>query len=341
MEHPSATIATVSDSSSSLDTTLKIPREGDNGVYTQSWFPICRSSELLPGAILGMPFLDGRVVAYRGADGQPHVQTAYCPHVGADLSVGRLVNDRIQCRFHKYEFDAAGRCVKTGSGDTPPNSARLFSFPTIERYGIIWAFNGETPLFDFPKFDFPDNELETAVYVGPLTNCDGWVFSCNTADIQHIVSVHEMKIPEDLQDQIDWGEWGFQYDLTGVHGLGPNIDWRVGIRGSSLYYHQGTVDDWWLGIIVGFSLPRGGEHQAFVAIAVHRGSGSVKDLHAAQDHLRFSTALSEFTVMQDAPILNSIHFRPRFFTRADRALAKFLHYMKQYPRANPAVSRLN
>ena len=37
-----------------------------------------------------------------------------------------------------------------GPGDPPPPAARLFRFPTAERYGLIWAFNGEQPLFEIP-----------------------------------------------------------------------------------------------------------------------------------------------------------------------------------------------
>ena len=45
-----------------------IPREGQDGLFTQSWFPICMSSEIPVGVVKGYGFLDGRVVVYRGEE---------------------------------------------------------------------------------------------------------------------------------------------------------------------------------------------------------------------------------------------------------------------------------
>ena len=136
-----------------------IPAEGDNGLFTQSWYPLCLSTELPVGKVLGLPFLDGRIVVYRGASGKVQVLSAYCPHLGADLAVGTVEGDEIKCAFHHWKFADSGQCVKTSLEDPVPPSACLFHFPTQERYGIVWAFNGEKPLFDLPSFDRPDDEL--------------------------------------------------------------------------------------------------------------------------------------------------------------------------------------
>ncbi|HIF08980.1 MAG TPA: Rieske (2Fe-2S) protein, partial [Sneathiellales bacterium] len=67
-----------------------MPSEGDDGLFTEAWFPVCMSDELKIGEILGKPFLDGRVVIYRDQSGTAHVQSSYCPHLGADLSKGSV-----------------------------------------------------------------------------------------------------------------------------------------------------------------------------------------------------------------------------------------------------------
>ena len=77
-----------------------IPAEGEDGLFSQSWFPVCLSTEVPVGTIIGRDFLDGRVIVYRGQDGVARIQSAYCPHLGADLWVGKLVGDRVQCTFH-------------------------------------------------------------------------------------------------------------------------------------------------------------------------------------------------------------------------------------------------
>ena len=140
-----------------------IPAEGANGLFTQSWFPLCLSSQVAKGQVRGVDFLDGRVVIFRGGNGRAQVLSAYCPHVGADLSVGEVLGNTIRCAFHHWQYDQRGVCIKTGIGDPPPPGACLFHFPTAEKYGLIWAFNGETALFALPDFPYPEDELAIQV----------------------------------------------------------------------------------------------------------------------------------------------------------------------------------
>ena len=124
--------------------------EGDGDLFTQSWFPLCRSSEVAPGAVLGRNFLDGRVAVYRTEDGTANVVSAYCPHNGADLSIGKVAGDRLVCAFHHWEFERSGRCSATPTGDRIVEGMKVFRYPVQERFGLIWAFNGTEPLFDLP-----------------------------------------------------------------------------------------------------------------------------------------------------------------------------------------------
>ena len=67
-------------------------QEGETAAgYHQSWFPVALASDVPAGRPLGRDFLGTRVVIYRDATGRPVVQGAYCPHLGADLSVGEVV----------------------------------------------------------------------------------------------------------------------------------------------------------------------------------------------------------------------------------------------------------
>ena len=38
------------------------------------------------------------------------VQVAWCPHLGADLSVGQIVDGRLRCAYHHWSFDGSGAC---------------------------------------------------------------------------------------------------------------------------------------------------------------------------------------------------------------------------------------
>src|SRR5260370_38538458 len=64
-----------------------IPAEGENGLFSESWFPICLSANLLPGKVLGVDFLGGREVAFPTLSGTNQAVKAFCAHLGPEPSV--------------------------------------------------------------------------------------------------------------------------------------------------------------------------------------------------------------------------------------------------------------
>jgi len=224
----------------------QVPAEGSDGLFTQSWFPICPSYEVAAGQIVGKTFLDGRVVVYRGADGRASVLSAFCPHVGADLAVGAVVGNDIRCAFHHWEFDADGKCLRTGIGDPAPKNACLFKFPCVEKFGLIWAFNGDEPWWDIPEFPVPEDELAIDVrYDVPVMPVDPWVVCANTPDWQHIKVVHRLEFDHsNLYDNIEWTSHSMRYSFAGKmeKGNGPEINYNVGIYGTSIFHLHGTLN---------------------------------------------------------------------------------------------------
>lgn len=308
-----------------------IPAEGEGGLFRQSWYPICFSTEVPPGQVVGRTFLDGKVAVFRTAEGALSIVSAYCPHVGADLSIGKVVGGNIQCAFHHWEYDATGVCVKTGIGDPPPRSACLFRFPSQERWGIVWAFNGTEALYDLPTLPYAEDEVLIGNYTTPEPmRSDPWVFAANTPDMQHIKVVHGVKFgAADPHDLIRWNEWGLEYNVLGEHQGGKPIDWTLGLRGMFFYRH-GTYDGWWCAAITGFSLPRPGAHNVFGAYMVLKGEG-------AEERLASAKVLSERTIAEDYALLDTIRYRQGILTAADRSLSKYLNMVRNWPRAHPSA----
>jgi phenylpropionate dioxygenase-like ring-hydroxylating dioxygenase large terminal subunit len=60
---------------------------------------------------------------------------AWCPHLGADLSVGQRVEGQIRCAYCR--FDAAGTCMHILTGDKIPPGAAIFCYPAAEAWGPI------------------------------------------------------------------------------------------------------------------------------------------------------------------------------------------------------------
>src|SRR3546814_5242755 len=82
------------------------------------------------------------------------VMSAYCKHMGADLSVGGdIVGNDVRCPYHHWTYGDGGKCTGIASGDPIPRASNLASFPTAEHLGRSWVFFGETPLYAMPPFD--------------------------------------------------------------------------------------------------------------------------------------------------------------------------------------------
>ncbi len=317
-----------------------LPREGENGLFSESWFPICLSRELTPGKIVGADFLDGRVVAYRGESGEARVMSAYCAHVGADLSVGDIQGDTIRCAFHHWRYDGNGVCVATKVGDPPPPAACLFKFPVCERHGIVFAYNGEHPRFEVPDFPYPDSELAMNVSsMSELLPVEPWVISANTPDMQHIKALHGVTFEqEDPHSGVEWNDFSMLYDFKGRHAQGQPIDYRIGIYGNNIYYQSGTIEGRWFGAITPFGLPRPGFSKVFAIIAARKDEG---DEASTAAFLRAVTKLEYDVMGEDIPIMNTIHFRPGTLTKSDRTLARFFQYLREYPRCHPSADFIN
>src|SRR5205085_1059112 len=113
-----------------------------------------------PLELFGLP-----LVAWRGGGGRPVVMPRFCPHMGASLALGDVVDGCLRCPFHHWRFAASGACVEIPRIERIPTTARHPPYPTIERYGYIWVWYGTAePMFELP--DFPALEAGSGDYVG-------------------------------------------------------------------------------------------------------------------------------------------------------------------------------
>jgi phenylpropionate dioxygenase-like ring-hydroxylating dioxygenase large terminal subunit len=321
-----------------------LPNEGEDGLFTQSWFPICFSEEVRPGEVLGKPFLDGRVVIFRGENGKVNVTSAYCPHVGADLAVGQVVGNNIQCAFHGWEYDETGQCTKAFPGQNPPPKACLFAYPVTERYGLVWVFNGEEPLWEIPTFD-QKNEEDLVIRTfkhEPAYECDPWVFCCNTLDFQHLITMHGIDVPREalksaLHKEVRWNEWGFDYDVSTEHQGGISLDWKLGIRGTTIYRQQGMYDGFWFGYMAVFEMPKPGQHIVYNIFAVEKVDDTPEGRALEEQRLKIASDLEVRTIEEDRDVLDSIRMAPGHLLNVDKSLGKFYEFLRKYPRAHPGA----
>jgi phenylpropionate dioxygenase-like ring-hydroxylating dioxygenase large terminal subunit len=140
-------------------------------MYINFWYPIARSDELIQDKpmrveLLGLPF-----VAFRDDDGAAHVLADTCVHRGGSLSAGWVKGGNVVCPYHGWEFGGDGICKKVPSlaAQKPPARAKVDSYPTEERYGIVFAFLGDLPeeerppIYDIEEYD--NGEWKAQLYV--------------------------------------------------------------------------------------------------------------------------------------------------------------------------------
>lgn len=110
------------------------------------WYAAAWSDEIGPGTLLARRILGEELVLYRGAGGTAATLTDRCPHRLLPLSCGRVRGETLECGYHGLTFDASGACVRIPAQDRIPPKARVRSYPTAEKHGVIWVWTGDPAL---------------------------------------------------------------------------------------------------------------------------------------------------------------------------------------------------
>jgi len=76
----------------------------------QGWWPVA-GIDAVGDQPLAVRLLGEGLVLWRQPDGEVAVLADRCPHRGARLSLGEVVNGHLQCPYHGWRFASDGRCV--------------------------------------------------------------------------------------------------------------------------------------------------------------------------------------------------------------------------------------
>ncbi len=122
---------------------------------TTTWHPVLASHELRCGEnIVGALAQGQELVLWRSQRGAAQAWENRCPHRGVRLTLGRLVNGRLSCAYHGWEYAAdSGRCERIPAmPDVPvPGKVCVKTFEVIEAQSMVWVGLGAaTPGGDAP-----------------------------------------------------------------------------------------------------------------------------------------------------------------------------------------------
>lgn len=89
-----------------------LPPTPERSVDEPQWWPLDTLENLTPGRVHRYTVDDVELIARRDAGGGVRVYDAFCPHQGAHLGFGGVIDhDCLRCPFHGFYFDAEGRCI--------------------------------------------------------------------------------------------------------------------------------------------------------------------------------------------------------------------------------------
>jgi phenylpropionate dioxygenase-like ring-hydroxylating dioxygenase large terminal subunit len=119
------------------------------------WFQVAYPEDLEPGSATALRYWSTDLVLWRDEGGEFHLQDAYCPHLGAHLGVGGKVQGAtLECPFHGWTFDGDGGCVNIPYSERVNRKARLRTYPTVVRNGMVLAWrhpDGLDPQWEIPE----------------------------------------------------------------------------------------------------------------------------------------------------------------------------------------------
>lgn len=133
------------------------------------------------------------------------VHTAFdaCPHRGASLSRGRLVDGCLECPYHGLRFASDGACAKVPAYPVLAERSRfdLHLLPTRVEWGLVWVWNGAA------REDLPPLPWDAAIQAeldacgtGLIDVTDTFDVSYlrvmeNLTDYHHVPFVHRWTVP--------------------------------------------------------------------------------------------------------------------------------------------------
>ena len=211
------------------------------------WYVACMPAEI-DDKPLGRRVCNERIVFYRGAQGQAVALEDWCPHRGAPLSLGTVVEGKLVCGYHGLEMGCDGRTLSM-PGQRVASFPAVRSFPVVERHGFVWLWPGDAARADpalIPDLHWARDPAWA--YGGGLyhIDCDYRLMVDNLMDLTHETYVHAGSIGQKEIDEtpcttrVDGDQVITERFMNGIHA--PPF-WQMALRSHQLPTDQ-KVDRW-------------------------------------------------------------------------------------------------
>jgi len=212
-----------------------------------AWYVACMPVEI-DEKPLGRTVCDERIVFFRGPEGQAAGVEDWCPHRGAPLSLGRVVEGKLVCGYHGLEMGCEGK-VLSMPGQRVRGFPPVRIYPVVERHGYVWVWPGDAASADPALLPvLPWAEDPAWAFGGGMfhVRCDYRLMIDNLMDLTHEKYVHATSIGQPELDEIV-PQTVAEGDQIVTRRVIPNVKappfWQAAMRGNGLD-DQATVDRW-------------------------------------------------------------------------------------------------
>lgn len=113
-----------------------------------AWTPVIPTSDLGNASSIALGFIkQAELALWRAPNGVVQAWENRCPHRGMRFTLGRIIQGRLSCAYHGWEFEAgSGRCSAIPAHpDMPvPRNVCARKFQAAEVNGIVWVAHEHT-----------------------------------------------------------------------------------------------------------------------------------------------------------------------------------------------------
>lgn len=158
------------------------------------WYVLATSAELgktpLARKLFNVP-----LVLFRGEGGKPGALLDRCPHRNVPLSLGRTVEDRLECAYHGWRFDTEGACrfIPSLTSEPEGKGRRAPSYPARELDGFIWVYGTPDVEPEGEPHRFRYLDVPGYTTVRRRVTAKGTLYSTieNALDVPHTAFLHK------------------------------------------------------------------------------------------------------------------------------------------------------
>ncbi len=172
------------------------------------------------------------LVLWRDTDRTVQLMVDRCPHRGARLSLGDVVEGELQCWYHHWRFDATGQCTSVpsqgGRCGLADSTQIPVTYPVEEAAGYIWAWIGESgpSALELPA-EMTDESWST--FPETVHWQANWMLALeNLVDIMHAPFLHARSITLGggaTEDRVAVTDTDQGFEVHRKNQAGVNFDW--------------------------------------------------------------------------------------------------------------------